>query len=112
SIKRNFGSFVFFYSYLGKKIFFAIGISNGGSVLDSLGLSMFLPLLQVVDNKGAVDGEGMGSLRFLIDGIEDLGIVLSIENVLFFMLLFFVFKGMSYYFSSVYIVILQQSFIK
>lgn len=112
SIKKHFSSFVFFYRHLHNRIFIAICISIAVSVLDGLGLSMFLPLLQVVDNKGAVDAEGMGNLRFLINGIESLGIELSIGFVLLFMLLFFLFKGIAYYFSSVYSVILQQSFIK
>jgi len=81
------------------------------SVLDGLGLSMFLPLLQVVDNRGAVDAEAMGNLRFLVNGMESLGIELTVGFVLLFMLLFFLFKGIAYYFSSIYLVVLQQSFI-
>lgn len=112
NIKKHFGSFVFFYRYLHNRIFFAIGISVIVSILDGFGLSMFLPLLQVVEDKGAVDPEGLGNLGFLIHGIEKLGIELTIGFVLLFMMVFFVFKGIAYYFSSVYIVILQQSFIK
>jgi len=112
NIKRHFGSFVFFYRYLHNRIFFAVCLSVIVSILDGFGLSMFLPLLQVVDNKGAVDVEGMGNLGFLIHGIESLGIDLTIGFVLLFMLLFFVFKGIAYYFSAVYLVTLQQSFIK
>lgn len=111
-IKKYFGSFVFFYHYLRNKIFIAMGFSIAVSILDGFGLSMFLPLLQVVDNNGSVNAEEMGNLRFLIDGIEALGINLNIGFVLLFMLLFFAFKGVAYYFSSLYIVILQQSFIK
>jgi subfamily B ATP-binding cassette protein MsbA len=111
-IKKYFGSFVFFYHYLRNKIFIAMGFSIAVSILDGFGLSMFLPLLQVVDNNGSVNAEEMGNLRFLIDGIEALGVNLTIGFVLLFMLLFFAFKGVAYYFSSLYIVILQQSFIK
>ena len=111
-IKKHFSNFVFFYHYLRNRIFIAIGLSVVVSVLDGFGLAMFLPLLQVVDNNGTVDAEGMGNLRFLIDGIESLGIELSIGFVLLFMMLFFLFKGIAYYFSSLYIVVLQQSFIK
>jgi len=112
SIKKHFGSFVFFYSYLHNKIFIAIFISITVSILDGLGLSMFLPLLQVVDNKGDVDAESLGNLRFLVNGIKAMGIELSVGFVLLFMVLFFLFKGIAYYFSSIYLVILQQSFIK
>lgn len=111
-LKKHFGSFVFFYHYLRNKIFIAIGLSIVVSILDGFGLSMFLPLLQVVDNNGVVDAGGMGNLRFLIDGIEGLGIKLTIGFVLLFMMFFFIIKGIAHYFSSVYIVNLQQSFIK
>lgn len=111
-IKKNFGSFVFFYSYLKNKIFIGISLSIATSVLDAFGLSMFLPLLQVVDNKNAVNAEGMGNLGFLIHGIQALGIELTIGFVLLFMVLFFLFKGIAYYFSLVYGVVLQQSFIR
>lgn len=111
-IKKNFGSFVFFHGYLKNKIFIGISLSITTSVLDAFGLSMFLPLLQVVDNKNAVNAEGMGNLGFLIHGIQALGIELTIGFVLLFMVLFFLFKGIAYYFSLVYGVILQQSFIK
>lgn len=111
-VKKYFSNFAFFYSYLRNKIFIAIGLSITISVLDAFGLSMFLPLLQVVDNKGVVDAEGMGNLRFLIHGIEALGIELTIGFVLLFMVLFFIFKGAAYYISLVYGVVLQQSFIK
>lgn len=111
-IKKHFGNFAFFYHYLRKKIFIAIGLSIAISVLDAFGLSMFLPLLQVVDHKGVVDAAGMGNLRFLIQGIEALGIELTIGFVLLFMVLFFIFKGVAYYISLVYGVVLQQSFIK
>ena len=111
-IKKHFGSFVFFYRYLRGKIFIAFGISIVVSILDGFGLAMFLPLLQVAENKGAVDVEGMGSLHFLIDGIQGLGFELTISFVLLFMFIFFLLKGIAYYFSSIYIVILQQHFIK
>lgn len=111
TIKKHFGSFVFFYRYLRNRIFVAVLISIAVSVLDGLGLSMFLPLLQVVDKNGPVDPEALGSLRFLISGIESLGIDLTVGFVLLFMLLFFILKGVAYYFSATYLVVLQQTFI-
>lgn len=111
-IKKHFGSFVYFYSYLRYKIFIAIGLSITISILDAFGLSMFLPLLQIVNSADKASAEGMGNLRFLVDGMEALGINLTIGSVLAFMLLFFLIKGIVSYISMVYIVILQQSFIK
>jgi len=82
------------------------------SVLDAFGLSMFLPLLQMVDDATVIDPTSMGNLHFLIDGIEALGIQLTLGFVLLFMILFFVFKGIIAYFGMIYSIILQQFFIK
>ncbi|MGB6093707.1 MAG: ABC transporter transmembrane domain-containing protein, partial [Moheibacter sp.] len=112
-IKKYFSNFAFFYRYLGKRIFLAFLLSISVSFLDGLGLSMFFPLLQVVG--GDADSLGMGdsgNLKYLIDGIQSLGIPLTLGSVLILMIVFFVFKGIAFYLSYVYRIILQQSFIR
>lgn len=111
-IKKYFSNFVYFYHFLHSKIFVSIGLSIIMSVLDAFGLSMFLPLLQMVDDATVIDPTSMGNLHFLIDGIEALGIQLTLGFVLLFMILFFVFKGIIAYFGMIYSIILQQFFIK
>ena len=111
-IKKHFSSFIFFYSYLRNAIFITLGLSMVVSALDAFGLSMFLPLLQVVGGEGVVNPAEMGKLQFIVDGIEAIGFNLSIGSVLLFMFLFFCFKGIAFYINSIYGVILQQSFIK
>src|SRR5699024_10929219 len=46
------------------------------------------------------------------EGFQSVGISLTLSNVLLIMLLFFILKGLARYFGSVYIIILQQSFIR
>ena len=111
-IKKHFSSFTFFYGYLRNAIFITLGLSMLVSILDAFGLSMFLPLLQVVGGEGTVNPEEMGKLRFLVDGMDKIGFNLSVSSVLLFMFLFFCFKGIIYYINSIYNVILQQRFIK
>lgn len=111
-IKKYFSNFVFFYQYLHNRIFIAIGLNIIVTVLDGLGLSMFLPLLQTVENKGQANSEALGNLSFIVDGIKAMGIELTTGFVLLFMLIFFLFKGIASYFSSAYLVTLLQSFIK
>lgn len=112
-IKKYFGSFVFFYSYLRNKVFVAFGLSIAVSLLDGLGLSMFLPLLQMVGGDNVqVDASEMGNLAHLIHAIEAAGIPLSLVSVLIIMICFFIFKGIAVYISNIYRIILQQSFIK
>lgn len=111
-IKKYLSNFAFFYRYLGNVIFISLGLSLIVSVLDGFGLSMFLTFLQVIGGGGEVNPEEMGKLRFLMDGMETIGIDLTIGSVLLFMFLFFSFKGVVSFISMVYNVILQQHFIK
>lgn len=112
-IKKHFSSFAFFYHYLGSKVFIAFFLSVAVSFLDGLGLTMFFPLLQVVGVEAAgSESSDLGNLTYLMDGIESLGISLTLGSVLIIMLVFFTFKGVAFYFSYVYRIILQQSFIR
>src|SRR5690554_5369129 len=111
-IKKYFSNFVYFYKYLRYRIFVSIGLSIAVSSLDAFGLSMFLPLLQMVSNASEIDSNAMGNLGFLITSIESTGIKFNLEFVLLFMLLFFIFKGIAVYLSMVYYTILRQLFVK
>lgn len=111
-IKKYFSNFAYFFSYLRHRIFIAIGLSIIVGVLDGFGLSMFLPLLQMVNDSTKIDPEGMGNLRFLVDGMEAIGIGLTLISVLFIMLVFFILKGAAKYISRIYRVILLQTFIR
>jgi subfamily B ATP-binding cassette protein MsbA len=111
-IIKNFSSFAYFYKYLGYKIFIAIGLSLLVGVLDGFGLTMFLPLLQMVNDAESVNPDNLGKLAFLIRGIEALGVNFNLVSVLLVMIVFFVLKGLSQFYSSAYRVILQQSFVK
>lgn len=111
-IKKYFTTLTFFYRYIGNRIFIMVALSLMVSVLDGFGLTMFLPLLQMVSGNGAVDAEQMGGLSFLVDGAEALGISMTLMSVLIFMIGFFLFKGIASYLNAVYNVVLLQSFIK
>lgn len=109
---QYFVSFAYFYKYLRNAIFLSLGLSLAVSVLDGFGLSMFLPLLQVIGEQNTADPEQMGNLRFIVDGMQAIGLDLTVGSVLLFMFVFFSFKGVASYFSLVYNVILRQRFIK
>lgn len=110
-VKKYFASFAFFYRYLRNKIMVAFILSITVGFLDSLGLTMFLPLLQVVGGSKS-DADSLGKLKFLIDGFESMGISMTLISVLLIMLIFFTLKGVAKYISGVYVIILQQSFIR
>ncbi|MCI5090779.1 MAG: ABC transporter ATP-binding protein/permease [Phaeodactylibacter sp.] len=74
---------------------------------------MFLPLLELVaDSNAQVSSDAMGNLAFILDGIQAIGLQLTLTVVLMTMLSFFVFKGISKYISSYLNVIYQQYFIR
>ena len=81
-------------------------------VIDGFGLTMFLPLLKLVNNGAIGKTEELGNLSFLLDGIKSMGVNLTIATVLLFMIVFFIFKGIAKYTLDIYRVVLEQRFIK
>ena len=112
-VKNYLGNFSFFYSHLRYRIFFSVALSIMVGVLDGLGLTMFIPLLNMVDpsNKG-VDPDTLGGLSVVIESINSFGISLNLVNVLAFMCTFFILKGLAIMMEGFYQVKLQQFFIK
>lgn len=103
---------MYFYSFLGYRVFIIIVFSIFIGILDGFGLTMFLPLLQMVSDSTAVDPEALGNLRFLVDFFGNLGIPLNLMSILGLMLLFFFGKGIMQYISGVYNVNVREWFIK
>lgn len=79
--------------------------------LDGLGLTMFLPLLQMADSSSSVSGQGLGNLGFLVEGLKNLGIDLNIKSALLMLFVFFSLKGIIVYFTAMYKVRINQYFI-
>ncbi len=111
AIKKYFSSFVYFYRYLGYRIFFVLVMSILIGFLDGLGLTMFLPLLQMADGSSSATGESLGNMGFIIDWFNSIGIELNIKTALFIIFVFFSLKGTAVYISSSYKVGVNQYFI-
>lgn len=109
-IKKYFSSFAYFYKYLRHRIFLMLLLSILIGLLDGLGLTMFLPLLQMADGSTSAGGAGLGNLDFVVNGINALGIELNIKAALLFLFVFFVLKGIVVYIASVYKVKINQFF--
>jgi subfamily B ATP-binding cassette protein MsbA len=80
-------------------------------VLDGLGLAMFMPLLEMVNNVNKATGSSLGKLRFLVLGMESVGLSLNLVSVLLVMIFFFIFKGLIKFFASIYNATLRKFFI-
>jgi ABC-type multidrug transport system fused ATPase/permease subunit len=104
-------SFKYFYTYLGPKIFIMLMLSMLVGIFDGLGLTMFLPLIQMASGDPTVNSEALGGLGFIIDGFKWLGLDLNLYMVLITMLIFFLFKGILSFISGYVKVILEQTFI-
>ena len=111
-IKKYFTSFAYFYSYLGYRVFILIGLSIFVGILDGFGLTMFLPLLQMVNDSSEVDPEALGKLQFIVDFINKIGFSLNLVSILSFMAIFFLAKGLVQYASGIYSVNVREWFIK
>lgn len=111
-IKRYFAGLSYFYSFLGYRIFVIVFLSVIVGLLDGLGLTMFLPLLQLVSESATVNPDSLGRLRFLVDFFEVVNMPLNFTSILCLMLVFFFGKGLMLYVSGIYKVNVQQWFLK
>ncbi len=110
-IKKYFESLVYFYSHLKYKVFIVFGFSLVVGILDSLGLTMFLPLLQIVNDSSHINPENLGNLSFILDAILFFGINVNLLSILLIMASFFLVKGLIYFLAGIYRVSVQESFI-
>ncbi len=108
---KEFDNFNWYYSILKSKIFISFIISILIGFLDGLGLTMFLPLLQMIESENSVNPESMGNLGFILDIFQNTQIPISLVSILILMVFFFVLKGLFKYLNEWYKVYLQQIFI-
>jgi len=111
-LQKYMENFVYFYRHLRYRIALVVGLSMLVGVLDGFGLTMFLPLLQMVNDSSMVSPEKLGNLSFIVDFMQAIGLSLNLMSVLFFLCIFFLLKGFATYFSNAYTVIAQQYFIR
>jgi ABC-type multidrug transport system fused ATPase/permease subunit len=114
NIKHNFiGYFKFFYKVLGTRLIFDMFLSVCVSFLDGLGLAMFIPLIQAVnDNTSFGSGKSTGILHYLTDIFNFLNLPLNIYSVLTMLVSLFVLKGFLKFGQLYSQVNLKQTFIK
>jgi ABC-type multidrug transport system fused ATPase/permease subunit len=111
-IKNYFSSFLFFYRKVKTPIFLQMFINIVVGFLDGLGLAMFLPLLQMVDEGNTESTSDMGNLKWLVLGMEKIGLELSLKTVLMALCLFFLLKGVAQFINGAYGTIIAQRFAK
>lgn len=110
-IKKYFSSFAYFYGYLRYRIFVILILNILIGLLDGLGLTMFLPLLQMADGTSEATGENMGNMAFIVEWFNTMGISLTLTTALLILFLFFSLKGLIAFFFSAYKVKVNLYFI-
>lgn len=111
-LAKNFQNFTFFYQNLRYRLPLLAGVSIMVGLLDGLGLSMFIPLLQsIADQSGSSESE-MGNFSFVVNFMRDCGLELTLTVVLLTMLFFFVLKGFFKWVEQYLSVVYKQFFIK
>ncbi len=92
--KNNFvGYFQFYYNVVGKKLLVSICLSIMVTLLDGIGLAMFIPLMQSVSGGKSSNKDAMGHLHFITDAITNLGFPLTLTTVLAVLVLLYAVKG-------------------
>lgn len=108
-IISSFSSLAYFYKYLKYRVLISILLSIMVGVLDGLGLSMFLPLLELVGNSSESSTEGIAKISFYL---ESFGINLTLGITLLIMVFFFTLKGVFSFYSLYYQVVIMNMFIR
>jgi ABC-type multidrug transport system fused ATPase/permease subunit len=111
-IKSNLQYPVYFYGELGNRLFLVTALIIIVGFLDGLGLSMFLPLLQMVDGSQSVDPGKFGQLNLIFEWISKFGLQINLGVVLIFLCVFFLLKGIVVFIGNAYRVTVQKYFIK
>lgn len=108
----NFSTFKFYYKYIGNKLLVQIVLSVLISVLDSLGLSMFFPLFEVI-SKGAEVEEESSKLYLILEKLFHLfGLEINIVSILVLLSIFFILKGIAQYLYTIFFTKVRMEFIR
>jgi subfamily B ATP-binding cassette protein MsbA len=100
-IIQRLSSLYFFYRFLRYKLFIAFVLSILVGILDGLGLSMFLPLLEMVSsNTPAANDNAFLNFLYIIYGL--LNLQMNLQVVLATMIFFFILKGVFTFINAYY----------
>ncbi len=109
----DFSTLKFYYQHLGYKLIVQMLLSVSISVLDSLGLSMFFPILEIVGNDGKSTIEGTSKIyQYLEAFFNFIHLEINLINVLILLTVFFILKGVALYIYQIYFTNVRHGFIR
>ncbi|WP_028295715.1 ABC transporter ATP-binding protein [Olivibacter sitiensis] len=105
------GYFSYFYSYMGNKLIFNVVLAVILGLLDGIGLALFIPLLQFVNDASSIgSGESMGGMAFILKSFAQVGVPVTLSSVLTLMVIIFTVKGLLNYWLSMEQIDLRQKY--
>lgn len=104
-LKTKLSTLFFFYKYIGRKIYAVFGFSILMVIMDSIGLALFIPLLQIAD-KASINDDKLS--KIVGDFFTFLRLPITIQNMLFLIILIFILKGFFSYCVLRYNALAQQ----
>ncbi|AMQ57572.1 ABC transporter ATP-binding protein [Algoriphagus sanaruensis] len=112
--KKYFRHFAFFYSYIGYRIFILISFSIFVGILDGFGLAMFIPVFELAAGPTTLDStsESLGELKFLLDGLNKIGLDVNLNTVIVLMVILFTTKAVLKFVDGWYKIKIQNRFVK
>lgn len=111
-LKKRFSTLYFFYQYLGYRIVLLLVFSFLLVLMDSLGLTMFIPLLQVADQHTAGVANDDSSIQFVHDFFRTLHLDVTVINVLVMIVVLFILKGVFFFYTTKYVGVTKIIFSK
>lgn len=111
-LRKRFSTLYFFYQYLGYRIVLLLVFSFLLVLMDSLGLTMFIPLLQVADQGTAEFMSGDSSAQFVHDFFSTLHVDVTVVNVLLMIVALFILKGIFFFYTTKYVSVTKIIFSK
>lgn len=113
--KNNFsGYFKFYRGIIGYRIYVNLALCVFVSLLDGLGLSMFIPLLKYSEDSSstASSEESMGQIAHVMEFIKSSGIPITLGTILLMLLTLFAFKGIMRFIQQMYQTKIRHIFIR
>lgn len=102
----------YFYSILGYKMIVGWFLQFVVGLLDGIGVALLMPVLSAIGSDEGVSSESMGKLSFVADFLEYIGLELTINSILLFLMAVFLIKSLISYGEAVFKIYLKTYFVK
>lgn len=108
-LKSKFSTLYFFYQYIGRKLYALFTFSFLMVVMDSVGMTLFIPLLQVADKESMSTNETNDKIAYWVEKTFNfLHMDINVVNMLILIASIFVLKGIFYYCANKFNAIAQH----